>query len=136
MVHGTKVLIVEDEHTLGDNLRQYLERRGWNALVARTGTTAVAACSAFQPRVILLDYQLPDMDGFQVLGAIRQTHGCGCILMTAHPVDEVAALAQRHSIRSILYKPFSLADMERRLFSEYNCYTSPAASGVNDRNAA
>jgi DNA-binding response OmpR family regulator len=124
VVHGTKVLIVEDEHTLGDNLRQYLERRGWNALVARTGGMAVAACTSFQPGVILLDYQLPDMDGFQVLAMIRQSHGCGCILMTAHPVEEVSAMAQRHAIRSILYKPFSLAEMEKHLFTEYGVSSS------------
>ena len=128
MVHGTKVLIVEDEDTLGDNLRQFLQRRGWDALVARTGGLAVSASASFQPRVILLDYQLPDMDGFQVLGAIRQSHGCGCILMTAHPADTVSAAAQMHCIRHILYKPFSLAEMEARLFEaqqQYGSFQSP-----------
>ena len=124
MGHGTKVLIVEDEDTLGDNLRQFLQRRGWEPLVARTGGLAVSASMSFQPRVILLDYQLPDMDGFQVLGAIRQSHGCGCILMTAHPADTVSAAAQMHCIRHILYKPFSLAEMEARLFEAQSDYAS------------
>jgi DNA-binding response OmpR family regulator len=108
-----RVLIVEDERLLGDNLQEYLRRRGWNPLLARDGRTALACAAAFLPAVILLDYQLPDMDGFQLLAGLRSGHGpCGCILMTALSAETIVRHAPRHGIRLVLHKPFALSDME------------------------
>jgi two-component system OmpR family response regulator len=114
-----RVLVVEDEGQLLMNLRDFLARRGWDARTARTGAAAVEAVADFAPGAVLLDYQLPDMDGFQVLAAIRSRHPrCGCVLMTAQPLDPLAARARQHRIAHILSKPFSLADMEARLLAE------------------
>jgi DNA-binding response OmpR family regulator len=118
--HSTKVLIVEDEHIFADNLRRYLERRGWLAMVANTGRMAIAASADFAPDVVLLDYRLPDIDGFQVLREIRSVHSsCRCVLMTAHPADTVSAGAEQLRIRRILYKPFTLFDMEAELLAAH-----------------
>jgi len=118
--HSTKVLIVEDEHIFADNLKRYLERRGWLALVANTGRMAVAASRDFAPDVVLLDFRLPDIDGFEALREIRGFHSsCRCVLMTAHPADTVSAGAEQMRIRRILYKPFTLVDMEAELLAAH-----------------
>ena len=120
MPHSTKVLIVEDEHIFADNLRRYLERRGWIAMVANTGRMAVSASRDFAPDVVLLDYRLPDIDGFQVLREMRRVHPrCRCVLMTAHPADTVSVGAGQLRIRRILYKPFTLVDMEAELLAAH-----------------
>lgn len=67
MAVSRKILIVEDEEILAENLRFYLQRCGWEARVAPTGKTAVRAAGDFRPALILLDYHLPDMDGFAAL---------------------------------------------------------------------
>lgn len=129
MSHAKTVLIVEDEDTLGSNLREYLARRGWQAQLARNGSGAVAITIQFVPGVVLLDYQLPDMDGFQALGAIRTRHpACGCVLMTAHPLDRVAERSREHRIAHILSKPFALAEMECRLLAEMAGSGCPGAA--------
>lgn len=116
MPNAKTVLIVEDEALLGTNLRDFLARRGWDARLARTGSLAVQAASLFAPGVILLDFQLPDMDGFRALDAIRDRHpACGCVLMTARPLELVAEGSRQRGISRILSKPFSLGDMEGSL---------------------
>jgi DNA-binding response OmpR family regulator len=112
------VLIVEDEHLLGSNLQEYLRRRGWDAQLARTGEGALAEFARSRPCVVLMDYELPDMDGFQILGAMRaQTDPCGCVMMTAHTSESVVWRAGEHQISHVLHKPFPLAEMEQRLLA-------------------
>ena len=68
---GKKVLIIDDEEVFAGNLQTHFLRCGWDARVACNGKLAVIAADEFLPEVILLDYHLPDMNGFQVLDAIR-----------------------------------------------------------------
>lgn len=118
MARGS-VLIVEDEHLLGNNLQEYLRRRGWQAQLARSGEDALEAFGRNKPCVVLMDYELPGMDGFQTLGAIRAKYTCcGCILMTAHTGEIVVKQAREHRISQVLYKPFALSEMEQWLLAE------------------
>ena len=113
-----KVLIVDDEEVLASNLQTYFRRCGWDARVACNGTVAVRTAGEFLPEVILLDFQLPDMNGLKVLEIIRATHDCrGCVLMTAHPPEDVAEDAKRHGISCILNKPFPLAGLESEVLA-------------------
>jgi len=106
------VLIVEGQEILAENLQTHLHRCGWNARIAPTGKSAVIAAREFRPALMLLEYQLPDMKGFEVLNAIGAApHRCGCVLMTGYPTDMVLADAQRHGIGHILSKPFALAGL-------------------------
>jgi len=112
----TKILIVEDEHILAENLRRYLAHHDWDAAVAACGRDAVIASAKFEPDIVLLDYRLPDMDGFQALREMRaQRPGGRCVLMTAHPAETVAAGARQLHIGRVIHKPFSLADMQTEL---------------------
>jgi two-component system response regulator AtoC len=111
-----KVLIIEDEEVFASNLQTHLQRWGWDARIAGTGELAVMTADEFRPEVILLDYNLPDMNGFQALDAIRAAHhSCSCVLMTGHPVETVLAEAQRHGIKRIMCKPFSMAGLVSQL---------------------
>jgi DNA-binding response OmpR family regulator len=118
-VSRASVLIVEDEHLLGNNLQEYLRRRGWQAQLARSGEDALQEFDRSHPCLVLMDYELPGMDGFQTLGAIRARHSCcGCILMTAHTGEIVVTRAREHQISQVLYKPFALSEMEQWLLAE------------------
>ena len=110
------VLIVEDEHFLGSNLQEYLRRKGWDAQLARSGEHALAEYARRKPCLVLMDYELPDMDGFQILGAMRATdEPCGCIMMTAHTSESVVWRAGEQQVTHVLHKPFALAEMEQWL---------------------
>jgi DNA-binding response OmpR family regulator len=128
VAHAKKILIVEDEEILAGNLMAYIQRCGWEARIAPTGKLAVLTADEFQPEVILLDYHLPDMNGFQTLDAIRANcKPCGgCILMTGHPTDTVMNGAIEHGIRQILCKPFSLTDLNSCLLSSADESSPPS----------
>jgi DNA-binding response OmpR family regulator len=114
---------------LGSNLQEFLRRRGWQAGLARTGHDALAEYARSRPCMVLMDYELPDMDGFQTLGALRAQHRCcGCILMTAHTSESVVWRAEEHDIAHVLHKPFGLAEMEQRLLA-HSSHCSCGAPG-------
>jgi DNA-binding response OmpR family regulator len=128
---GKRVLIIEDEEIFAENLQTHFQRCGWDARVACNGKLAVIAADEFLPELILLDFHLPDMNGFEVLDAIRAgNHCCGCVLMTGHPTDAVLADAQRHGIGRILCKPFPLSTLEGQLLATAAEYSSAGAASA------
>ena len=113
-----KVLIIEDEEVLAENLQAHFVRAGWDARIALTGKAALATADEFLPEMILLDYHLPDMDGFQALQAIRASNHCvSCVMMTGHPIDTVRTQARRNEIGRILSKPFPMAGLQSQMMA-------------------
>jgi len=107
-----KVLVVEDEPTLAENIGTYLEAMGHEVRVVGDGSSAIAQCGDFAAELLVLDYSLPDMSGFEVLDAMRRCSClCECVLITAHPGEIVRHAATLRGIRDILFKPFALADL-------------------------
>jgi CheY-like chemotaxis protein len=113
-VAARRVLIVEDEDILADNLKAHLERASCDARVAGDGASAIHLMADFAPEVVVLDYRLPDMDGFEVLDAIRcRCSIAECVLITGHPTSEVYSGAAERGIRHILFKPFPLVELSK-----------------------
>jgi DNA-binding NtrC family response regulator len=62
---------------------------------------------------MVFDYRLPDMEGFEVLDAVRQNRNCHFVLITGHPTAEVCERAHQLGVSHILFKPFPLAELAR-----------------------
>jgi CheY-like chemotaxis protein len=137
VLNNAKVLIVEDEETLAENIMAHLQRCGGDVRVAYNGRQAIATARMFTPDVLLLDYHLPDMDGFEILDAVRvDDPGCACVLMTGHPLEAIVGEAQRRGIEHLLGKPFALADVECCLaetIGEKPGFVPPAVSAPPER---
>lgn len=69
---GQTVLVVDDEPSIRRFLRHILESEGLLVMEARTGEDAVAMALRERPAIVLLDLVLPDIDGFEVLGRLKQ----------------------------------------------------------------
>ncbi len=78
-----KILIVDDDENICELLRLYLEKDGYETLVAFDGETAVASAIKNNPDLILLDIMLPKLDGWQVCREIRKTLETPIIMITA-----------------------------------------------------
>jgi two-component system, cell cycle response regulator DivK len=93
----TKILLVEDHEELWDFLSRRLKRRGFDVLLAHDGKQGVERACAERPDVILLDMNLPVMDGWTVARALRANPEMAkvpIIALTAHAMagDRAKAL--------------------------------------------
>lgn len=92
-----KILIVEDNEENRDVLARRLERSGYSVLVAVDGQAGITMAQDEHPDVILMDLNLPDVDGWEATKRIKanpQTASIPVIALTAHAVvgDEQRAL--------------------------------------------
>ncbi len=82
-----KILLVEDSEQIWDFLSRRLERRGHTVVLAHNGEQGVNSAKAVAPDIILLDMNLPVMDGWTAARAIKadpQTQKTPIIALTAH----------------------------------------------------
>lgn len=82
-----KILLVEDSEQIWDFLSRRLERRGHTVVMAHDGEQGVNSAKASHPDILLLDMNLPVMDGWTVARAVRadpQTESIPIIALTAH----------------------------------------------------
>lgn len=77
------VLLIEDEPVFAATVARYLENEGFEVRVRGTGRSGLAEVSAGQIDMVLLDLQLPDMDGFEICRQIRLTSDTPIIILSA-----------------------------------------------------
>jgi two-component system alkaline phosphatase synthesis response regulator PhoP len=109
------VLLVEDEVELVRVLRDYLERAGFRVQTASTGPEAVSQFQHAAPEIVLLDLNLPGMDGLDVARAMRKTSNVPIIMVTAR-VDEADRLVGLElGADDYVVKPFSPKELVARV---------------------
>ncbi|MCH7370532.1 MULTISPECIES: sigma-54-dependent transcriptional regulator [Aeromonas] len=102
-----RVLLVEDTRSLAVVYEQYLAQDGYEVLLADCGQQALAQLLTSPPPVVLLDLELPDMSGMDILQQItEQQLPCSVVVITAHGSVDVAVEAMRHGAFDFLTKPF------------------------------
>jgi two-component system, NtrC family, response regulator AtoC len=104
---SNKILIVDDEPFNLDLLEQELTDRGYSIERAGNGAEALKKFESFHPDLILLDYQMPDMNGIDVLKELRSRgHETPIVLVTAYGSIERAVQAMREGAYDFIPKPF------------------------------
>lgn len=78
-----KILVVEDNAQNLYLMQYMLEQNGYTVIMARTGAEGVELAVGERPELILMDIQLPDIDGLEVTSRIRASEGCGEIPIVA-----------------------------------------------------
>lgn len=109
------VLVVEDECEISDVLLAYLRRDGLHAAWCGNGARALAEIDLRQPDLVLLDIQLPGMDGFDVLRQVRAHGDTPVILLTAFVDDVDRLLGLRLGADDYITKPFVPAEVVARV---------------------
>jgi len=109
------VLLVEDEVELVRVLRDYLERAGFRVQTASTGPEAVSRFQHTPPDLVLLDLNLPGLDGLDVARAMRRDSNVPIIMVTAR-VDEADRLVGLElGADDYIVKPFSPKELVARV---------------------
>lgn len=109
-----RILVVDDEIEVVTMLQSFLQRKGYQALRALDGPEAISM-AAKQPDLILLDVNMPQMDGIEVCKAIRETVSCPILFLTARDrdADKIEGFAVGGD--DYIVKPFSLAELGARI---------------------
>jgi DNA-binding response OmpR family regulator len=110
------VLLVEDEASIADLVRLYLERDGFRVVWRTDGPSGLAAVDAERPRLVLLDLMLPGMDGFEVTRALRQRGArVPIIVVTAREEEADRVLGLELGADDYVTKPFSPRELVARV---------------------
>ena len=89
-----KILVVEDNAIQSRLMDQYLRSRGYEVVTAANGQDAVATARQLRPDVVLLDIQLPDLDGFEVTARLADGEAEPVVVLTStREMPEAPAMA-------------------------------------------
>ncbi|MFJ3091385.1 response regulator transcription factor [Streptomyces sp. NPDC086838] len=111
-----RVLVVDDEPDVTDVLSGVMTAEGWQVRTAADGASALATARDFRPDAVVLDWMLPDLDGLQVLCALRREAPRVCVLfLTARDAVEDRITGITAGGDDYVTKPYSLEEVLARL---------------------
>ena len=110
-----KILIVDDDTNICELLRLYIEKEGFNVVIANDGATAVKTFREQQPDLMLLDIMLPKLDGWQVCREIRKISDKPIIMLTAKGETFDKVLGLELGADDYIVKPFDTKEVVARI---------------------
>lgn len=112
----TRVLIVEDNYLVSEVIKQLLHEAKYTvAGEAVDGLQAVGMVVELQPDVILMDIQMPDMNGIEATRLIYEKHPTPVVVLTAYETEELVEAASRVGVGAYLVKPATVREIERAI---------------------
>ncbi len=111
----TKILIVDDEENICELVRLYIEKEGFEAVIAGDGQEALAKFGSEKPDLILLDVMLPIKDGWQVCREIRAQSNVPIIMLTAKGETFDKVLGLELGADDYVVKPFEPKELIARI---------------------
>ena len=105
-----KILLIDDDVAITDVLKEVLEREGYQVTAKHNGQDALLSAMTFHPDVILVDYNLPDTDGFEICRKLKmnpKTAQIPVMMVTGRSADSEAVTALELGADDYIIKPFS-----------------------------
>lgn len=118
---SSRILVVDDEVTLVNTVRAYLEQEGYVVRTALDGLAAVREARAFRPDLVVLDIMLPGVDGLEVLRQLRQDardaqlRDVYVIMLTAKAEETDKIVGLTMGADDYVTKPFSPRELVARV---------------------
>jgi len=111
-VAKNKILVVDDEQLIRWSLEQNLKKQGYEVVTAASGEDALRMVKEEEPNLMLLDIQLPGMNGMEVLEKVKEINEEIIVIMvTALGILETAVKAMRLGAFDYINKPFNLEEL-------------------------
>ena len=110
----TKVLVIEDEEILRESILNILDTNGFGAIGAADGRSGLQLAKEVVPDLILCDVRMPELDGYEVLKALRQDPIAAeipLLFLTAENIQHVVHQGEQLGANGYLTKPFSTAQL-------------------------
>jgi DNA-binding response OmpR family regulator len=110
-----RVLVAEDDVDLQGFLRETLEAEGMLVQTAADGAGTLLAVGADPPDIVLLDLDLPDLDGLDVLSAVRRRGELPVIVLTGRRLEQDRVAGLERGADDYVLKPFSARELIARI---------------------
>jgi two-component system, OmpR family, KDP operon response regulator KdpE len=124
---GPLVLVVEDDAPTRQVLRRELAAAGYRTVEAEDGRTALERFAARRPDLVLLDLGLPDVDGIQVIAAIRREARTPIVILSGRYEEQEKVEALDRGADDYVTKPFGVAELRARIRLALRHAAGPAA---------
>lgn len=111
-----RILIVDDEADIVSMLKDYFELNGFDTITALNGVEAIKKAE-MQPDIILLDINMPDIDGMEVCTRIRSFVSCPILFLTARIEDGDKIKGFGVGADDYIVKPFSIDELGARVLA-------------------
>lgn len=115
---ASTIVIVEDDEDIADTIRYNLEKEGYSVRTAPTGETGLDLIRGNPPNLVLLDVNLPKMNGFELCRLLRsepKTARLPILMLTARNSEADKVLGLRLGADDYLTKPFSIRELSARV---------------------
>jgi DNA-binding response OmpR family regulator len=109
------ILVVDDEISIQELVKLYLEKEGFRVESAGSGKEALQLLDAIKPSLVVLDIMLPDMSGFDVCRELRQRADVPVLMLTARKDDIDKILGLEMGADDYLTKPFNPRELVARI---------------------
>jgi len=110
------VLIVEDDELACELISNYLTDCGFGVTAVFTATDGISYVNQSEYDVLLLDINLPDFNGYEVLKAIKDTVSIPTIVLSAYSDTKSKILAFRYGANDYMVKPIDMEELEARIW--------------------
>ena len=109
------ILVVDDEPKIVKQARDYLENGGFRVITASDGQTTLAMARRDRPDLVVLDLNLPGMDGLDVCRTLRRKSGVPIIMLTARVTEADRLVGLELGADDYITKPFSPRELVARV---------------------
>ncbi len=132
------ILVVDDESRMRRFIRMNLDLEGYRVIEAETGLEAVNRVRDDLPDLVLLDVMMPELDGFEALGLIRETSSVPIIMLTVKGEEDDRVKGLELGADDYVTKPFSPRELSSRIKAVLRRAEIPTPAGqsiikVDDR---
>jgi len=110
-----RVLVIDDEPSVHDVARGYLEREGFQVLAAINGRDGLAMARDMRPALIVLDRMLPDLSGEEVCSAVRSESAIPILMLSARAGEDERIRGLDLGADDYITKPFSPRELVARV---------------------
>ena len=114
-MNDADILVIEDDKTIQNFIKITLKTKGYRCVLADDGLTGISYFYANNPDLILLDLGLPDIDGMEVLGQIRQESEVPVIVVSARGMEQEKVGALDAGADDYITKPFNAGELLARI---------------------
>ena len=108
-------VVIEDDEAIGALVLAYLERAGFNVVCESSGESGLDAVERYDPRVVVLDLALPDLDGLEVCRRLREIGRVPILILTARDEEVDRIVGLELGADDYMTKPFSPRELVARV---------------------